>query len=104
MIIPDEKFQMCKDKAGNCIAQIVEVRTCQCVLTLMDKRTNEMLDWSVIYVVPFDTDWKTEVTRICLGLGYEVCGFGEHWIRSGYIDSLTQHGGATPIQEPWLGA
>jgi len=99
MIVPEEKFAMCKDKAGNCIAQIPEVRTCQCVVNLRDKRTGDLEEWSVIYVVPFGHDWKAEAQRICMGMGYEVCGFGDHWIRTSFINSLTQHQKATPVQD-----
>ena len=98
-MIPNDRYAMSRDKSLNAITQISEFVTCRAEVTLRDKRSGETAEWEVTYSVPWGCDWKSELSRICTGMGFEVCGFGTHWVRTTNLNTMNIHKDSKDIRE-----
>lgn len=90
---------MSKDQYANVITQVPEIFTCQLEVKLRDKRTGIIEDWELFYNIPWGCNWKAEAERIVMGMGFETCGFGNHWIRSTFVNTFDLHKNAKAVQE-----
>ena len=98
-MIPEEKFAMSKDKFANVITQVPEFFTCQLEVKLRDKRTGIIEDWDLFYQVPHGMSWKAEAERIVNSMGFETCGFGDHVLRSTFLNTYDLHVKAKDVKD-----